>query len=1496
MDEIKQLFPDWQTGDEIGKGSYGSVYRIQRKTHDVAEEAALKVISIPHNPEEIQELTSQGYDKQTLTAHYKDKLDELMKEYGIMLKLKGHTNIVCCDEVKWAPHDDGIGWNVYIRMELLRPLREVLRKDYREAQVIQVGRDIARALVRCRENRIIHRDIKPGNILVSREGNFKLADFGVARESEKTAAHTVAGTELYMAPEVISGEPYNQTADIYSLGLVLYWLMNNRCAPFLPQPPAIPTSSDVERAKARRYNGEPLPFPANGSVELKKIVLKACAYDPRERYQTPEELLGVLEALPLPEEGLTAGKPVKKQKKTPLVTFAALSVCVCLGLGAVLLTGSPEETTVQTVPTQSQPSLQPEESVPIMETTASTAVPEQTEPTEPAQPQPWEANLMKKDPGDQYSGVYGSQVQRSQVQTVTFLDSLSTAPMSAWDVSQAGDGSVLAWASGNGSRYDLYFAAEGGINGVYSSESLFYGYTALETVDFQGNYHTDYSESFASMFEECKALKDLDVSQLVTSRGKNFCGMFADCRSFTTLDVSSLDTRQATDMRWMFANCMGLESIIFGDFDTANVTVMNKMFQYCRNLKELDLRSFQTGKVTNMTHMFYHCDKLETIHLETFDTSAVTDMSGMFLDCPKIKDLDLQHFDTGNVVSHEFFLSSSQTVNGQPWSLLFQQNASASWEDNLLGDLYTGGIWTEAAISSVIPKYQVVSITFLDTLRDAPSTAIDISAAGNGSVLGWFSGSGQEYDMYIGGEGGVNAGTNCSWLFGHFNKLREIRFGGNFHTDYVDDMESMFGYCSMLEQVDISTLNTANVTSMNGMFAACGALTELDLRTLDTGKVKDFGGMFQFCTNLQRVDMSTWDTSSAESLSRMFYSCLRIDDLDFGNFNTKRVTDMSAMFYGCSGLQNLDIRSFDTSRVTNMEQMFAKCTRLRDLDLAHFDVSKVENHNYFAGEGVTINGQDWVNWFFFRQKGLDWEENVLKPDDTGHSLPSDGVYGSDIRRDQVHTVTFLNTCKEAPASAIDVSAAGDRSVLAWFHADGGKYELFFAGEGGINGRDACVRLFNNYTSLEEVLFQGNFHTDQTDDMTAMFSDCDSLVTLDVSSLNTGSVKSMHGMFSRCDNLKILDLSSFDTRSVTTLYHMFIGCASLERLNLSGWDTCQVSNVEKMFSGCPRLTVQDLGSLDFSRVNAYDNFLDPGVKVGEKEWSDLFPPKPWEKNVLKADTHFVDTLPVTVYGTDVPKDRVYAIAFEDSMYNVPSSAVDVSEAGDRSVMLWFSTYGTGYYMTISAEKGVNARNAQGLFAGYHNLKDIYFNGNFHTDHAECMDGMFESCASLSTVDVSDWNTARVTSMDNMFMSCSSLENLDLRGLDTGKVTSFDGMFAWCGKLKKLHLSTWDTSSAESFGSMFRYCQSLEELDLGSFDTSNTYWMACMFAECSALRKLNISSFDTSNVINMEEMFYHCAANPDLSHFDVSQVEQYNNFMTQGKKVNGENWLNLFAGHS
>ena len=89
---------------------------------------------------------------------------------------------------------------------------------------------------------------------------------------------TVVGTYNYMAPEVFGGRPYGSTADIYSLGLVLYWLLNERRLPFLPLPPAAISAEEDEQARIRRLRGERLHAPQNGSAALKRIVLKACEF------------------------------------------------------------------------------------------------------------------------------------------------------------------------------------------------------------------------------------------------------------------------------------------------------------------------------------------------------------------------------------------------------------------------------------------------------------------------------------------------------------------------------------------------------------------------------------------------------------------------------------------------------------------------------------------------------------------------------------------------------------------------------------------------------------------------------------------------------------------------------------------------------------------------------------------------------------------------------------------------------------------------------------------------------------------------------------------------------------------------------------------------------------------------------------------------------------------------------------------------------------------
>ena len=284
-------FPGWEVIRKLGEGSFGGVYEIHRTLPDGrVEKAALKKLTVPKDNSEIRELYSQSFSKENITAHYKDQMRELVNEYTLTQELNGCRNVVACHDVQCVQHTDGIGWDIYIRMELLKPLKHVLSADYQEMAVLKLGLSLCNALLACQEHHIVHRDIKPENILVSDRGEFKLGDFGIAKVSEKTATGTMTGTMGYMAPEVANRWHYGAQADIYSLGMVLYWMMNRHTLPFLPFPPAIPTAAQRQDAANRRFAGESFPPPVNGSRELKAIVMKACAFSTDKRYQTVREL------------------------------------------------------------------------------------------------------------------------------------------------------------------------------------------------------------------------------------------------------------------------------------------------------------------------------------------------------------------------------------------------------------------------------------------------------------------------------------------------------------------------------------------------------------------------------------------------------------------------------------------------------------------------------------------------------------------------------------------------------------------------------------------------------------------------------------------------------------------------------------------------------------------------------------------------------------------------------------------------------------------------------------------------------------------------------------------------------------------------------------------------------------------------------------------------------------------------------------------------------
>ena len=188
-------------------------------------------------------------------------------------------------------------------------------KQLTEKEVIKLGMDLSKALEYCRKLKIIHRDIKPENIFVSRFGDFKLGDFGIARELERTmSGFSKKGTYSYMAPEMYKGKKYDSRVDIYSLGIVLYRLMNHNRLPFMSLEKQFITYRDKENALNKRVAGEQMSIPVDAGEQFARIILKACAYDPAQRYQTPEELYGALDDLKNGRAGRSQQLPNGVQK------------------------------------------------------------------------------------------------------------------------------------------------------------------------------------------------------------------------------------------------------------------------------------------------------------------------------------------------------------------------------------------------------------------------------------------------------------------------------------------------------------------------------------------------------------------------------------------------------------------------------------------------------------------------------------------------------------------------------------------------------------------------------------------------------------------------------------------------------------------------------------------------------------------------------------------------------------------------------------------------------------------------------------------------------------------------------------------------------------------------------------------------------------------------------------------------------------------------------
>ena len=285
--------------EKIGSGAFATVYKAVKTNASGQYIRALKHITIPTERQYNSILDSMGGDISKADSYFESMLNNIVSEIQILndLSEKGIQNIVRYYENDIVTTESPKRYDIYILMEYLTPLNDYIHtKTFTVRDVLRIGFDILNGVASCHKNGIIHRDIKDENIFYSNNGEYKLGDFGVSKVlKDSSKAESLKGTPNFIAPEVYLGkESYSKSVDLYSLGIVLYRLLNYNRNPFLPQYPNQYFDEDEINAFDERLSGKIPPKPMFGGDKIGKVIVKSISSS-SERFQNAEEFIKALE-------------------------------------------------------------------------------------------------------------------------------------------------------------------------------------------------------------------------------------------------------------------------------------------------------------------------------------------------------------------------------------------------------------------------------------------------------------------------------------------------------------------------------------------------------------------------------------------------------------------------------------------------------------------------------------------------------------------------------------------------------------------------------------------------------------------------------------------------------------------------------------------------------------------------------------------------------------------------------------------------------------------------------------------------------------------------------------------------------------------------------------------------------------------------------------------------------------------------------------------------
>ena len=661
--------------------------------------------------------------------------------------------------------------------------------------------------------------------------------------------------------------------------------------------------------------------------------------------------------------------------------------------------------------------------------------------------------------------------------------------------------------------------------------------------------------------------------------------------------------------------------------------------------------------------------------------------------------------------------------------------------------------------------------------------------------------------------------TTSGW-FADCENLKELTGLAYLNTEEVKSMGSMFSYCKMLSNLDLSELNTSNVTSLYRMFYLCSSLTSLELSGFNTSNVTDMSDMFYGCSSLTSLDLSGFNTSNVTKMSGMFDGCSSLTSLDMASFDTSSVTTMGSMFRGCSAMTDFDLSHFDTSNVTSMYEMFGRCSSVTSLNLSGFDTSKVTDMqsmfdgcsklkvlniiDFFPSEATKIN-------YMFRDCSqlkviyckYTWT-NTQNPfamfsgcENLVGAVPFDSGK-TDVSMANPFTGYFtgkIDTGAYAILTGNNKTLYFDYSEMPVFVGDtyeGETITELWSGDDVLNSSTQLPKWLNSKTDIENFVIKpafGECHPTSTAYWFYRERDTETVRSIQgLENLTTDMVTNMNGMFRWVSELKTLDLSNFDVFNVTSMDYMFYHCTNLTTIYCNySW---KANSSAGMFDNCTSLkgaVAYDSNKTDVSMANPLTGYF---TKAGPMAYA-----------ILTGNTRtlYLDYTETPVYVGDTYEGETITELWRNN---------DVLKTGSQFPK-WIKSKSYIEHIIIQpAFKDCHPASTAYWFyrdRDDENLVEIRGLENLTTDQVTNMEAMFRWASGVKTLDLTHFDTSNVTSMQNMFDHCHSLTALDLTHFDTSNVADMSYMFNCCYNLNTIYCN--DSWSAASSNGMFMECNSL-----------------------------------------------------------------------------------------